>query len=684
MNVKQFAWLLLIVGVLLILNLPVQYYQTNGFPTYQDQEFLVNQTAHIINGTVQPDRLLSVNVTFHQDEFSSFDKLSNGLNGEHSVLHFLEGYVTVRFNVTEKGTLFSEDETGLGDESFFTSSPNGISLGNLGVDAKPGTWYLVMPFYDQTPGFGDFQFPVSIGEYVTKPDSSLFLTIELSIVGVALLATSACVLLGVKRATLLILLPLLIIVLALVNFTAQPTANPKQYPLVYIRPDGSIQGSGGIVTQDNATYFLVNDINASLIVQRDNTVIDGAGHTIQGVGNGTGIDLTDRKNVTVTNVDIRDFEAGIHLQNSTGCSINNNLILNITNGVEALEYSTGNTISDNNISSNGNCGIYFWYASNNKILDNYLFSNALNSGAAIEFDWYSDFNDIVGNSMLQNWAGILLYGSTNETIFHNNFDLNQVQFQYFGYFLPNTLDNGYPSGGNFWSGYTGSDNYSGISQNVTGSDGIGDTPYRTTDDSNVDMYPLMNPYGLNETYALTILPADNGTTSPPPRTYTHLENAQVNVTAKPDVYSGYIFSHWLLNGQQATSQNFIIITLNANYTLQPVFVYVQPPTMGRCTQNPPADDVQENQNVTVSQIITVNNGEEPPQFVYIGYSVKEINGTAWTFDYMTFNNATGAWEGTIPGQSAGTQIQYVTKAITSAGSYVTNDNNGQYYTYTIK
>jgi hypothetical protein len=38
-------------------------------------------------------------------------------------------------------------------------------------------------------------------------------------------------------------------------------------------------------------------------------------------------------------------------------------------------------------------------------------------------------------------------------------------------------DNGYPSGGNYWSDYTGTDNYSGPSQNIPGSDGIGDVNY---------------------------------------------------------------------------------------------------------------------------------------------------------------------------------------------------------------
>jgi len=70
--------------------------------------------------------------------------------------------------------------------------------------------------------------------------------------------------------------------------------------------------------------------------------------------------------------------------------------------------------------------------------------------------------------------------------------------------------------------------------------------------------------------------------------------------------------------------------------------------------------------------------------VNLGYSTGGSTGTAWTFDYMKFDNATGAWEGTIPGQPTGTQVAYLIQEHTSVGSYATNDNNGQNYTYTIK
>ena len=52
-------------------------------------------------------------------------------------------------------------------------------------------------------------------------------------------------------------------------------------------------------------------------------------------------------------------------------------------------------------------------------------------------------------------------------------------------------DDGYPSGGNYWIGYFGNDNYHGPNQDRPGSDGIGDTPYNFY--SGIDWYPLMDP-----------------------------------------------------------------------------------------------------------------------------------------------------------------------------------------------
>jgi len=77
--------------------------------------------------------------------------------------------------------------------------------------------------------------------------------------------------------------------------------------------------------------------------------------------------------------------------------------------------------------------------------------------------------------------------STNNTIYHNNF-VNNTEQVYISTHpsYANFWDNGYPSGGNYWSNYTGVD---------ADNDGIGDEPY-TIDANNTDRYPLIAPISI--------------------------------------------------------------------------------------------------------------------------------------------------------------------------------------------
>jgi hypothetical protein len=82
---------------------------------------------------------------------------------------------------------------------------------------------------------------------------------------------------------------------------------------VYIRADGSIDPpTAPISTLDNVTYTLTGDIfNSSIVIERDNIVLDGADYTVTGDGTGNGIMLTSRSGVTVRNMAIRNFWGGI-------------------------------------------------------------------------------------------------------------------------------------------------------------------------------------------------------------------------------------------------------------------------------------------------------------------------------------------------------------------------------------
>ncbi len=105
----------------------------------------------------------------------------------------------------------------------------------------------------------------------------------------------------------------------------------------------------------------------------------------------------------------------------------------------------------------------------------------------------SDNNVISENNITDNREyGIASHSSSGNRVYHNNFVNNSANAFVFEP-SSNAWDDGYPSGGNYWDDYTGVDLYRGPFQNITGSDGIGDTPYTTAGDwPETDRYPLTN------------------------------------------------------------------------------------------------------------------------------------------------------------------------------------------------
>ncbi len=115
--------------------------------------------------------------------------------------------------------------------------------------------------------------------------------------------------------------------------------------------------------------------------------------------------------------------------------------------------------------------------------------------------------------------GVMAYSkpSINNTFFHNNFVDNHVQVNIDSSFA-NFWDDGYPSGGNLWSGLTEVDYFSGPNQDQPGSDGIGDLPYlitrlgTSTTITNIDRYPLGGTSectGTHDAAVMTVTPSKN-------------------------------------------------------------------------------------------------------------------------------------------------------------------------------
>lgn len=198
-----------------------------------------------------------------------------------------------------------------------------------------------------------------------------------------------------------------------------------------------------------------------------------------------GISLYDSSNNVIENVNIsRSLITGISLggSGSSGGS-NNNIIRGCTIGSDAW------------------FGIFIsWYCEYN-LVQNCLITSV---GSGIELFSSASRNTITGNEISHNSIGVSSGSGKYNVIYHNNFIDNSIQAS--GSSL-NSWDDGYPSGGNYWSDYTGVDLRSGPNQDQPGSDGIGDTP-RVISGSRKDNYPLMQPYAQVEIRTLekTIVP----------------------------------------------------------------------------------------------------------------------------------------------------------------------------------
>jgi parallel beta-helix repeat protein len=116
-----------------------------------------------------------------------------------------------------------------------------------------------------------------------------------------------------------------------------------------------------------------------------------------------------------------------------------------------------------------------------------------NGSVGIELGFSQD-STIVNNTLSDHLIGIYIEFSNDNKIYHNNFIDNEMQAIEYG---TNVWDDGYPSGGNYWSDYAGVDEKSGPNQDLSGSDGIGDTSRRIPEITGEDRYPLMNPYEID-------------------------------------------------------------------------------------------------------------------------------------------------------------------------------------------
>jgi parallel beta-helix repeat protein len=201
--------------------------------------------------------------------------------------------------------------------------------------------------------------------------------------------------------------------------------------------------------------------------------------------------LTSESNLVITPANYPDI-GYLAFVNCTNMTAQGFTLTNNGQGI-LLAFTNDSRITNNKVANNDEEGIELYSSLNNTVSGNTATANGFEG---ISLDSSSNYNTINGNSITANSYGIVLQSSSYNSAYHNSLIGNVVQASADSASIGNAWDNGYPSGGNYWSDYFGTDLYSGPYQNVTGSDGIGDTPY-VIDWRNMDHYPLMKPYLLS-------------------------------------------------------------------------------------------------------------------------------------------------------------------------------------------
>jgi parallel beta-helix repeat protein len=255
-----------------------------------------------------------------------------------------------------------------------------------------------------------------------------------------------------------------------------------------------VASDAGYVALVNCTNITVKDLNLKnnfqgmVLAFTNNSRIQNLNIT----NNDHGIYLYRSCNNIIRNSYLSNNQVGISLESS---SENNIVYNNVTKAQEGvlLSDSSSNNITNNNIANNKYRGVLIGLSYENNIAYNNVTGNGM-AGIGISSDGKGTLekNLVQGNDLINNTCGVQLGDTSGNKCYHNNFVNNttqaSVQVSIGSVSYGNVWDNGYPSGGNYWSDYNGTDLLSGPLQNETGADGIGDSMY------NRDHYPLMGMF----------------------------------------------------------------------------------------------------------------------------------------------------------------------------------------------
>jgi len=234
--------------------------------------------------------------------------------------------------------------------------------------------------------------------------------------------------LGENRVKRLLTIGFLIsIILICILLSGLNISSIRAAPMVVVVPDdySTIQEAINNAPDGDTVFVKVGTYYEHVIINKTVSLVgeDSSATIIDGNGTGRVLDLI-RDNVNITNFTVRgggntmfpDFEAGISLNNSKGCTIaSNNVVDNSCFGIHLLN-SDQNTISGNNLTRNAMYAIDLTTSSNNTISFN---AATFNANIAIGMHTTSHDNIITGNTIVNNAYGIDAANVRNNEISSN-------------------------------------------------------------------------------------------------------------------------------------------------------------------------------------------------------------------------------------------------------------------------
>jgi parallel beta-helix repeat protein len=259
----------------------------------------------------------------------------------------------------------------------------------------------------------------------------------------------------------------------------------------------------GVFNQDIDSSNTANGKPIYYITNQSNVEIDPSNYTDAGY-----LALVNCTNLTAQNFDLTDNLDGMLM-----AGVTNSTLTNMTLGNNQPYFTQE---------------VEGWYINGNITDGMALTSQSIPAywGGLTLFE--SSNNTITDSTIYNNTVGISFYQSDNNLFFHNSFINNDINvlsnftgagpmpvppYETLGNISTNLWNDGYPSGGNYWSDYNGTDLFSGPHQNVTGNDGIGDTSY-VIDANNTDNYPLMGQFfDFNVAQGIDVQVVSNSTVS---------------------------------------------------------------------------------------------------------------------------------------------------------------------------